>query len=48
MFFSPIPPNAGRGFTLIECAMTTVITGLAFVAIMQLFAAHSRIASAQT
>jgi hypothetical protein len=28
-----------RGFTLIEAALTTVITGLAFVAIMQLFAA---------
>src|SRR5262245_31206809 len=28
-----------RGFTLIEAALTTAITGIAFVAIMQLFAA---------
>src|ERR1700754_5060271 len=28
-----------RGFTLIEAAMTTAITGIAFVAIMALFAA---------
>ena len=29
----------GRGFTLIEAALTTAITGIAFVAIMELFAA---------
>lgn len=31
--------RARRGFTLIEAALTTAITGIAFVAIMQLFAA---------
>jgi type II secretory pathway pseudopilin PulG len=33
------PPRRARGFTLIEAALTTVIVGVAFVAIMQLFAA---------
>jgi type II secretory pathway pseudopilin PulG len=35
---SPLP-RVARGFTLIEAALTTMIVGVAFVAIMQLFAA---------
>ena len=33
------PRHVRRGFTLIEAALTTMIVGVAFVAIMQLFAA---------
>src|SRR5688500_8555732 len=33
------PSSRRRGFTLIEAALTTAITGIAFVAIMELFSA---------
>src|SRR5688572_12215786 len=35
----PLARPFSRGFTLIECALTTAITGLAFIAIIGLFAA---------